>query len=343
MNSYDRVFAAINLEEPDHVPIFECSISPKIIDMLIPEGTIEDLVEKYDLDSIYYREAYKYEPVDEEQDYYRDEWGIVMKLEGDIMPTPVKHPIQSEGDLYDFATPDPRAPIRLAQLKDGIQRFKGVKPIVLGMSDAFAIPWKLRGMADFLLDLAINPRFAKKLIDMVVKYNCELVHYAAESGVDIIRPTDDYAYNTGPFMSPTMWKEFIQPGLKKIVDVAHSLNLKVVKHSCGYLGELVGPILETGVDALHPIQPFKNQSLENFKKRYGNNVCLSGNVDCINVLTTGTRDTVFKDVRRCLSEGAINGGYMLASSNSFHSGTRPENFVAMVEANRDFGKYPLSI
>ena len=74
MNSYERVFSALNLEEPDHVPIFECSISPKIIDLLIPEGTIEDLVEKYDLDSVYYREAYKYEPVDEDQGYFRDEW-----------------------------------------------------------------------------------------------------------------------------------------------------------------------------------------------------------------------------------------------------------------------------
>ena len=57
MNSYERVFSALNLEEPDHVPIFECSTSPKIIDRLIPGGGIEDLAEKYDLDSVYYREA----------------------------------------------------------------------------------------------------------------------------------------------------------------------------------------------------------------------------------------------------------------------------------------------
>ncbi|MFC1886956.1 uroporphyrinogen decarboxylase family protein, partial [Thermodesulfobacteriota bacterium] len=332
-----------NLEEPDRVPIFECSTSPKIIDLLIPDGAIEDLVEKYDLDSVYYREAYKYEPVDEERGYFRDEWGIVMKLENEVMPTPVKHPIQSEDDLNDFVAPDPRAPIRLARLKSAIHRFKGEKPIVLGMSDAFAIPWKLRGMADFLVDLAINPKFAKRLINIVVEYNCELVRFAAEQGVDIIRPTDDYAFNTGPFMSPAMWEEFFQPGLKKIVDVAHGLNLKVVKHSCGYLRGLVEPILETGIDALHPIQPFMEQSLENFKNKYGGKVCLMGNVDCINVLTTGTRDMVFEDVRRCLREGAINGGYMLASSNSFHSGTLPENFIAMVEANHEFGNYPLSI
>ncbi|HEA70045.1 MAG TPA: hypothetical protein ENI07_25020 [Desulfobacterales bacterium] len=343
MNSYDRIFAALNLEEPDRVPVFECSMAPNIIDALVPGGTIEDVAEKYDLDTIYHREAYQYEPVDEKQGYFRDEWGIVVKLEADTMPTPVKHPIKNEADLEDFICPDPRAPIRLAKIKEAVRRFKGEKPIVLGMSDAFAIPWKLRGMAEFLLDLATDPSFAKKLIQMVVEYNCGLVRAAAEAGVDIIRPTDDYAFNTGPFMSPDMWKEFIQPGLKKIVELAHGLNLKVVKHSCGKLSGLIVPILDTGVDAIHPIQPFPEQTLGEFKKRYGHRLCLIGNVDCIEVLTSGSRKKVFEDVRRCLREGAINGGYMLASSNSFHSGTRPESFVAMIEANREFGKYPLSI
>jgi hypothetical protein len=30
------------------------------------------------------------------------------------------------------------------------------------------------------------------------------------------------------------------------------------------------------------------------------------------------------------------------SSNSVHSGVKPENYVAMVQAIREFGQYPLS-
>lgn len=343
MNSYERVFTALNLGIPDRVPIFECSISPKIIESILPGGTTEDLVEKYDLDVVNYREAYSYEPVDPQKNYFRDEWGIVMKLGDDVMPSPVGHPIKKEEDLRRFSPPDPRAPHRLEKLVSAVRRFKGVKPVALGMSDAFAIPWKLRGMSNFLMDLIANPSFAKKIIDMVVEYNCELVRAAAQIGVDIVRPTDDYAFNTGPMMSPQMWKEFFQPGLKKIVDVAHDHGLKVVKHSCGRVGELVDAILETGVDALHPIEPLPGQSLGQFKERFGKRICLIGNVNCKEALTSEVPEVVINDVRRCLKEGAAGGGYMIASSNSIHSGVRPESFTVYIETAHALGKYPIAL
>jgi hypothetical protein len=36
------------------------------------------------------------------------------------------------------------------------------------------------------------------------------------------------------------------------------------------------------------------------------------------------------------------GGLICMSSNSVHSGVKPENYVAMVRAIREFGQYPLS-
>ena len=343
MNSYERVFRALNLEIPDRVPIFEGAIAPKIIEALIPGGSAEDLVEKYDLDVVYYREAYRYEPVDIQNNYFKDEWGIVMMLGDDVMPSPVKNPLQKEENLKGFQPPDPRAPHRLAKLASAVRRFKKVKPVVLGMSDTFAIPWKLRGMSDFLMDLITNPLFAKKIIDMVVEYNCELVRAAAQIGVDIIRPTDDYAFNTGPMMSPKIWKEFFQPGLTKIVEVAHRHGLKVVKHTDGLIHDLIEPILETGVDAIHPIEPLPGQSLSEYKQRFGRRICLIGNLNCKEALTSESTEKVVEDVRRCLKEGAQSGGYMIASSNSIHSGVLPRNFEAYIEAAHALGKYPLSV
>lgn len=339
MNSYQRVFAALAREMPDRVPVFECSLASNIIDALAPGGTLEDVVDRYDLDAVSHREAYRYEEVDRDKQFFRDEWGIVVRLEENVMPSPVGHPVRSEADFEKLVPPDPRDPFRLAKHAKAVARYKREKPVVLGMTDAFSIPWKLRGMENFVVDLIENPEFAKRLIATVVDYNRRLVEQAAAVGVDIVRFTDDYGSTTGPFMSPAMWIEFIQPGLRELVDVAHGLGMKVVKHSCGNLRGLVEPILDSGVDALHPIQPFPGQSLSVFKERYGRRVCLIGNVDCIEVLTTGTRETVFADVRRCIDEGAAGGGYMLASSNAFHSGTRSELLAAMVEATRTYGQY----
>jgi uroporphyrinogen decarboxylase len=286
-----------------------------------------------------HREAYRYEAIDENRRFFRDEWGIVVRLEGEVMPSPVGHPIRSEGDFEKLVPPDPCDPFRLRRLAAAVERYAKRKPVVLGMTDAFSLPWKLRGMDNFLVDLLDNPGFAKRIIGAVVDYNSRLIQRAADIGVDIVRLTDDYAFNGGPFMAPEMWVEFIQPGLRQLVEVAHGLGLKVVKHSCGRLDGLAEAILDTGVDALHPIQPLPGQTLGEFKLRFGSRVCLVGNVDCIEVLASPSREVVIEDVRRCLREGAANGGYMLASSNAFHSGTRPENLGVMVEAARALGTY----
>ena len=99
MNSYQRVFAALAREMPDRVPVFECSLASNIIDALAPGGTLEDVVDRYDLDAVSHREAYRYEEVDRDKQFFRDEWGIVVRLEENVMPSPVGHPVRSEADF----------------------------------------------------------------------------------------------------------------------------------------------------------------------------------------------------------------------------------------------------
>jgi hypothetical protein len=39
--------------------------------------------------------------------------------------------------------------------------------------------------------------------------------------------------------------------------------------------------------------------------------------------------------------GAWPGGFILGSSNSIHPGVAVENFLAMVDAGRKYGRYPV--
>jgi uroporphyrinogen decarboxylase len=50
---------------------------------------------------------------------------------------------------------------------------------------------------------------------------------------------------------------------------------------------------------------------------------------------------VVRAVKECILKASPAGGYILSSSNSIHSGVKPENFLAMVEAAKKFGKYPI--
>ena len=71
----------------------------------------------------------------------------------------------------------------------------------------------------------------------------------------------------------------------------------------------------------------------------GDRVCLIGNIDCGQLLPNGTQEDVREAVRAAIAAGAPGGGYILSSSNCIHSSCKPENFMTMVEAAREFGEY----
>ncbi len=71
-------------------------------------------------------------------------------------------------------------------------------------------------------------------------------------------------------------------------------------------------------------------------------MCLIGNVHCSHLLSFRTPDEVRQAVRECIAAPSPGGGHILSSSNSIHSGVKPENYVAMVEAVHEFGRYPIS-
>jgi len=100
-------------------------------------------------------------------------------------------------------------------------------------------------------------------------------------------------------------------------------------------------IISAGPDGLNPIEPVAGMELAKVKELVGDRVCLVGNIDCAHLLPHGSAEDVCLAVRQAIADGGRDGGYILSSSNSIHSSCDPKNFVAMIEACRDFGVYPL--
>jgi len=211
--------------------------------------------------------------------------------------------------------------------------------IISGVHDAFEIPSMIRGVENFLFDYYRNPRFAERLIETCVEYNIELAKAMIDLGADALVTGDDYAYKKGPLMSPGHFRRFVAPYLKMIVDASHQYSVPIVKHTDGYLWPVLDEIVNTGADALHPIEPQASMRLEDVKERYGTRICIAGNVDVSSVLPLGTVEETVIEVKRCLKEAANGGGYILSSSNSIHDSVKPENFRAMIEAAKKYGRY----
>jgi len=341
MNGQERVLTALRRGEPDRVPGFEIAVDPKVIDGIVPGGDLPAFVEALDLDGIGCGPAYSREPLDEER--YRDEWGTIYGIAPELSGGPLDGPIHTTANLRGYRPPEPMAEGRLGSLPEYVRRFKGERAIIWHQREAFMTTALLSGLERFLMLMYDEPDLVHRMVEMVVEVHVALARQAVRAGADVVSLGDDYAWRTGSMMSPAMFRQFFLPGIKRVVQAAHDEGALCFKHSDGNIWSLMDYFVEAGFDGINPLEPIAGMDLGEAKRRYGDKVCLLGNIDCGYTLSEAPLEEVVAEVKRCLREGAPGGGYVLMSSNSLHSSVRPENYRTMVETAHRLGTYPLNL
>ncbi len=343
MNGYQRMMAAMQLQEPDRVPIFEILIHKNVYQAICPQAKSKaDFEEIMDFDGACCFRNFRV--VDERGDYYTDEWGVIYKRRStDDFNHPVKGPLESIDDLRTYSPPDPDAPWRLSTLPELVDRFRGEKAVVFHGRAAFMDSAYLMGLDKMLMNFLLDPEFVVAVMDLVMESNMRLIRNAIRAGAEVISLGDDYAGNEAPLMSPDTFREFIVPRLQQVVDMVHEEGAYVFKHSDGHLWPILDDILGTGIDCLNPIEPLAGMDIGRVKQYCGDRVCLSGNIDCGHLLPHGTAEQVRRSVIECLRKAAGGGGFIMHSSNSIHSSVNPENYRTMIEVTREYGEYPLDL
>lgn len=350
MNSVERVFAALRREEPDRVPIIELEIHEKVHQAILPGSTLYEFVEEMEIDGIcvFAEAGWQYEDV--APGIKRDQFGILYDfrhMSGMLLPTQIQGPLESIGDMRDldkYVPPSPHDPRLLAPLRDAVSRLKGKVAIIFTMgAGAFSYPTFLRGFNNLLMDYYENPELAHRIADIATDYFTELGRLAIEAGADILLDGDDFCGKAGPFMSPQHFREFILPRLQRVVDVAIEHKVPMIKHSDGYVWPLLQMMVDTGIDALNPIEPAAGMDIGEVKRVFGDRIAVVGNIDCSTLLQFGSPEEVRAAVRECIRVASPGGGHIISSSNTIHEGVKPENYLAMIRATKEFGTYPIKM
>jgi uroporphyrinogen decarboxylase len=344
MNSAERIFTALRGKTPDRVPILEWFVHPSVCQALVPGGSWSDFVEKMGLDAIsalfLYEGTFKEESIGPKK--LINEWGVTLGVT-DEHKAPIDGPIKTLEDAKRYVAPNPQAPFRFGNLPAYVERFKGKKAVIWCQRAEFMWAADLMRIDNLLMSFLENKPLAHAVLEITTEFAIALARRAVKAGADIIMLGDDYAYNSGPMMSPKVFKEFIQPRLARVVRAVKEEGAFCIKHSDGNLWPILDMIVETGVDAINPLEPVAGMDIAEVKKKYGARVCLVGNIDCGNLLSNGTRADVIRTVKETLLQAAPGGGYIMSSSNTIHSSVNPENYRAMIDANHEFGQYPLQI
>jgi uroporphyrinogen decarboxylase len=157
-------------------------------------------------------------------------------------------------------------------------------------------------------------------------------------GLDGYALCSDYCTNTGPFLSPQQFSEYVTPYLTRLIRGYRELGFYVIKHTDGNILPILEQLVEAGPHALHSLDPQAGVDIAEVKRRYGNQVCLIGNVNC-GLLDSGSDRDVIESARYALRQGMPGGGYIFSSSNCIHTGMVLAKYEIMLDVWRKEGNY----
>lgn len=158
----------------------------------------------------------------------------------------------------------------------------------------------------------------------------ELAKRQVDQGVDFIVINSDYAFNAGPFISPTMFAEYVTPYLAEIVQAMHDLGTKAILHSDGDLRLVLDQLVATGLDGYQSIDPQGHMDIAKVKESYGSGLVLMGNVRT-SLLQDADDTAIRESVRYCMTHGKPGGGYIFSTSNCLFKGMPLESYHIMLD------------
>ncbi len=192
-------------------------------------------------------------------------------------------------------------------------------------------------MEDYMIYCLTNPDEIKSITDKVMEYEIEKAKLFIDNGADGIFFADDIAFNTGTLLPPYIMDELVFPYYKKTVDEIKAYkNVPIVAHSDGDLNSVMHKYVEAGFDGVMSLQPSAGMNIAEIKAKYGDKLCLWGNIDLDYVMCFAKPDEVKRVVKETIDVAGVNGGFILSTCNSMVDSIPPENVFAMMEAAEEF-------
>lgn len=185
-------------------------------------------------------------------------------------------------------------------------------------------------MLDFVYAIADDPDAVKQQARLRADRAIVRNRALQDSGIECLLLCSDYCYNSGPFLSPEMFGEFIQPYLYDIINAARRDGLYTIKHTDGNIMPILDQLVECRPHALHSIDPMAGVDIREVKRRIGDRVCLCGNVHCA-AMQTGTEQEVIDSATYCLTHAKPGGGYIFCTSNIPFKGLPPERYRLVLD------------
>lgn len=309
MTPKQRAVAALTCQIPDQIPTFELEFQ------LTREYMGKDYLRQHELDGLSSTEIDR--KLHENAEFMLE---LFEKLEYSIIPI---HHLNFENQL------------ETARI---IRKMTGDKYMLTRHGDGtFSIP-DGNHMYDFAYRIADDPEGVHEEAARHANWAIEANKKAVDAGFDSFILCSDYCYNSGPFLSPPMFREFITPYLKKIIKGIRESGAYAIKHTDGDIMPILDQLAECEPHGIHSLDPMARVDIKEVKRLIGDKICLCGNVNCA-LMQTGTEEEVIASAEYAIEHGKPNGGYIYCTSNVPFHGLPLERYLLVLDVWKKHRNY----
>jgi MtaA/CmuA family methyltransferase len=343
MNSLERVRAVLAGEIPDRVPVClhnflhacheagirveEYRVNPQAMARAHLQA-----VEKYGYDCIL---------IDTDTTMLAEAMGAKSECAPNEPGRIVEPAIRSLGEVDRLKVVNPETDGRIPAILEGVRliaRQVGNEVAIRGNADqaAFDLACMVRGIEDFLVELASDPDHPAILQLLEVCYETHLaVHRAlSKAGAHLTSMGDSLA---GPDVtSPQMFNRFARPYEERLVKDLASEAIFTVIHICGDTSLILDALSEYDFCGFE--LDYKTDAAK-AKTTVGQQHVLFGNIDPSGVLAHGSEEEVSRKTREIISLWKPGGRFILNAGCAIPGTTSPENIHAMMKTAREEGVY----
>ncbi len=200
--------------------------------------------------------------------------------------------------------------------------------------------WQIRGYEEFLIDTIERPAWAECLLERICRQNTLQAVAATKAGADVLHCGDDVASQESLMFSKKSWAKLIHSRWARVWAEVKSINpqIKIFYHSDGNVFNIVGDLVEAGLDILNPLQP-ECLDLEAIRRTYGDRLSFDGTIGTQSTMPWGTPAEVRARVKEVIEKYGKNGGLIISPTHVLEPEVSIENIEAMVDACREYGAF----
>jgi uroporphyrinogen-III decarboxylase len=347
MTSRQRILAAMKLDKPDRVPV-----TPFGLGKLDPNGSMaQELIEKTDpiLTVGAGGNAFVGQDVkttvqkngDATTTIYHTPKGDLTRIVRNtgITSATVQFPLNTPEDVEKFLSIPYVAPEVDAQAFHALKTKAGEEALVMvGIANAVCLPASWFSPEGFCLSWIDTPDLVLQLTAIAATRTNAYVEALCKAGVDAFRIIGgEYA---SVQLGPVGFDKLVMAFDPELAAIMHRYDAIAYYHNHGPVTQFLDRFADLGIDAIDPLEapPWGDLDLAEAKRRIGNQVCLVGNLDDMEILEKCDLKTVQKMARECLEKAGPDGYLLAGTASGTYTEPAARNFIALVDVVKEYSR-----